>query len=1151
LRGCCNVVKINPSAALSSRAMWECVSSNELPSLASTLSRLAFKRAVADRQAQAAEDRLFGALMTCAAPTDGEAIGGDHDAIGTNAVTEELKNAEGRLAGAKPDFQAEMRKHVHVWKLCGRDRRGPGIAAHLFDDREVLMDAEESIKDLGFKRGQMADMREEDRQGRIALAPLRPVAARLGAMCLAIGSDLLFQSAGRAFASLNTPARLPPKAPTKENEEDKVHKRVAAVSKAVVRAASSVALRGCLSKELTALKARLCARPDWSDSERDEWRFVLTGEVGSATDPVEEDFMALKSGNNLVGGAKRRLEDLKLARQASVPNETRCGHWLFAADARARAKACGTLPALKGLEKTLDTWEKVLESKAPYDEEFPSPYADLTPLQRLCVIRAVRFDALAAALEAFAAAELGQAEEDSALEKAASLDDDSAPPIILRVSPEADDGRKALQRVADANGVRLVVVGADSHAARAVAQAASEGAWLLVTDCATAPSDVLRAVAWAAVDQPLVERGVAGKPAHATFRLWLSVVEDSSVDVSVDPLTSLRLVSAPSVKAVPQALLAASNVVALDAPQTLAESVERTTSLADGEGISEAALRCATTLAVCGERREALGSLGWNGGGVTLLSEAAAQIVSGVWPYIAPEEVPKGGRRSLLKAVGRAVKGGRWKELQNLIVNVVGSACGGDVDQRLLEFVAKSIGSTKAPLLTWPEDATTWTTAELPEKKRAAEEVGGAPILAALRGSAESASATSKAARDCAYFPETVLDDVRLAATLDLCFKAADVFGSSGSVEEDIVAMCAKRREHAFRAQCAWARRTKSDKPEEPDYTEAPDPPTEFDEILLRERDRLRVLASTVFADVAALQSSLVGSAPASDEERLRLGEVATSLRRLEIPAAWRNVSAPPETMASLSDWFDHVKARARMLTAWYEALAPPSPIPLDLLAEPAAVVHAVKLRASRHWGVPLDEVWLDSRAKPEDDDDQSDLDSFKGDEVSRSRASTPAASRAATPGDLVDEAMPIEPPKLVVSITGMTIEGARWDQFAPDGGALRECERIDGPFDPAPVVSLIPLAREAFFDEDEEAERLSPTGVYRCPVFASTRHTEVLFWINLKAYEDAAERSRTASEMTSRPERDAGEVLDQPFFIVRGVAAVLAVPPATVIVDT
>ena len=33
-----------------------------------------------------------------------------------------------------------------------------------------------------------------------------------------------------------------------------------------------------------------------------------------------------------------------------------------------------------------------------------------------------------------------------------------------------------------------------------------------------------------------------------------------------------------------------------------------------------------------------------------------------------------------------------------------------------------------------------------------------------------------------------------------------------GSVEEDIVAMCTKRREQAFKASCAWARRTKSAK---------------------------------------------------------------------------------------------------------------------------------------------------------------------------------------------------------------------------------------------------------------------------------------------------------------------------------------------------
>ena len=272
--------------------------------------------------------------------------------------------------------------------------------------------------------------------------------------------------------------------------------------------------------------------------------------------------------------------------------------------------------------------------------------------------------------------------------------------------------------------------------------------------------------------------------------------------------------------------------------------------------------------------------------------------------------------------------------------------------------------------------------------------------------------------------------------------------------------------------------------------------------MLLREREACAIWRPK-FADVAALQSSLVGSAPASDEERLRLGDVASSLRRLEIPAAWRNVSAPPETMVSLSDWFDHVKARARLLTAWYEALAPPSPIPLDLLAEPAAVVHAVDLRASRHWGVPLDEVWLDSRAKPEEDDDQSDLDSFKGDEVSRSRASQ-AASRAATPGDLVDEAMPQEMPKLVVSITGMTIEGRalgplrarRWC-----AARMRTHRRAVRPGAGGQSHTPRPGGR---FDEDEEASGCLAKGCV--PVYPvsraelTTRHTEVLFWILLKA---------------------------------------------------
>ena len=166
-------------------------------------------------------------------------------------------------------------------------------------------------------------MQEEDRQGRLHWH--HSGRSRLDwERCLAIGADLLFQSAGRAIAALNLRRDVPPKAPTKENEEEMVHKRVAAVSKPVRPGGVNGHAPHVSVQNSPRSKARAWRGRTSSDSGTDEWRFVLTGEIGPATDPVEVDYTALKSENNL-GGAKRRLED-QLARQASLPNETRCGH---------------------------------------------------------------------------------------------------------------------------------------------------------------------------------------------------------------------------------------------------------------------------------------------------------------------------------------------------------------------------------------------------------------------------------------------------------------------------------------------------------------------------------------------------------------------------------------------------------------------------------------------------------------------------------------------------------------------------------------------------------------------------------------------------------------------------------------------------------
>ena len=110
------------------------------------------------------------------------------------------------------------------------------------------------------------------------------------------------------------------------------------------------------------------------------------------------------------GRRQTALGELKLARKASLPNETH--RVAVSRPTRARARPAGRCRRSRGSRRhsTLGEGAGVGDALC---EEFLSPYADLTPLQRLCVIRAVRFDALAAPW-AFAAAELGRAEEDSA-----------------------------------------------------------------------------------------------------------------------------------------------------------------------------------------------------------------------------------------------------------------------------------------------------------------------------------------------------------------------------------------------------------------------------------------------------------------------------------------------------------------------------------------------------------------------------------------------------------------------------------------------------------------------------------------------------------------------------------------------------------------
>eukprot|EP00741_Cyanophora_paradoxa_P007767 tig00001206_g7515.t1 len=197
-----------------------------------------------------------------------------------------------------------------------------------------------------------------------------------------------------------------------------------------------------------------------------------------------------------------------------------------------------TIPPFHGLEKELPghiaQWKALFDSTEPHEAHFPAPYGDLDPLQRMCVLRALRADKVVPAVQDFIAHTMGARYiEPPPFDLAAAFSDSTnMTPLIFVLSPGADPTAELL-KLADAMGFgkKLGAIslgqGQGRIAEAMIKEATAKGSWLLLQNCHLA-------VSW----MPELERiteGMTSAPerVHRDFRLWLTSMPSEQFPVSI------------------------------------------------------------------------------------------------------------------------------------------------------------------------------------------------------------------------------------------------------------------------------------------------------------------------------------------------------------------------------------------------------------------------------------------------------------------------------------------------------------------------------------------------------------------------------------------------------------------------------------------
>jgi len=194
------------------------------------------------------------------------------------------------------------------------------------------------------------------------------------------------------------------------------------------------------------------------------------------------------------------------------------------------------LPALRQVAPefaaNISKWQEIFDSNDPHRRTFPSPCEDVTPLQRLCLLRCLRRDKMELAMQDFICKYLDERYIQPPPFDLKACYDDSAPnmPLIFILSSGSDPS-KVLELLAEEMGMgdRLKRIalgqGQGKKASAMVEKGIQIGDWVMLQNCHLS-------ISWMPVLEQICEAFEADKM-HSDFRLWLTSMPSESFPVSV------------------------------------------------------------------------------------------------------------------------------------------------------------------------------------------------------------------------------------------------------------------------------------------------------------------------------------------------------------------------------------------------------------------------------------------------------------------------------------------------------------------------------------------------------------------------------------------------------------------------------------------